>query len=79
MELPQEPERNRAVFADRADPDRKRGPFADTVGRQDGRAARGRGQERRGRVRLVMFGKQDAAGADAELRRDDAPDPELSA
>ena len=59
--------------------DRQRRPFADAVGGQDGRAARRRGEERGGGVRLVVLGEQDLRARHAEVRRDDAAHPDLLA
>ena len=54
-------------------------PFADAVRGQD-RGARRRGrEERRGRVRGVVSGKQDLRARDVEVRRNDAAHPDLLA
>ena len=55
----------------------QRGPFADAVGGQDRRASCRRGEERGGRMRDVMIGKQNLLSRHAEVRRDDAAHPDL--
>ena len=52
-----------AVRAPLAVADRERRPLADAVGGQDRRAPRRRGEERGGRVRMVVAGEQDLARA----------------
>jgi len=47
--------------------ERERGPLADAVGGEDGRAPGGRGEERGGGVRLVMLAEEDAIGPHPEL------------
>ena len=59
--------------------DRQRRPLADAVGGQDRRAARRRGEERGGGVRLMVLGEQDLASGHAEMRRDDPAHPDLFA
>src|SRR6266496_2699979 len=60
-------------------PDGERGPLADAVGGQDRRTARGSGEERGCRVRLVVTGEEDLVPRHAEVRRDDAANPDLFA
>ncbi len=67
------------AFWSAAMPDRERGPLADAVGGQDRRAARGSGEERGCRVRLVVTGEEDLVPRHAEVRRDDAANPDLFA
>src|SRR3954468_3449871 len=78
-QLPRDPDPGGAVGGDLALAERQRGPLADSVRGEDGRPP-GRGCEERGRrMRLVMFAEKDPAAADAELRRDGSPYPELAA
>jgi hypothetical protein len=59
--------------------ERKRCPFTHAISGQDGRAICGCGQERRRRVRLVMFSEQNLTSGDPQSRRDDAPHPDFLA
>ena len=54
-------------------------PLADAVRREDGRAPHRRGEESRGRVRLVVLGEEDPIARDTQLGGDDSLDPELAA
>src|ERR671935_2045808 len=57
--------------------DRQRRPLSDAVGGQDRGARRGGGEKRGGRMRRVMIRKQDLVARHAEMRRNDAADPDL--
>ena len=78
-QLAEELDRGRAVGGDRAAAHRERGPFADSVGGEDGGIARGRTEEGGGGVRSMVLGEEDPVAAHAELGGDDPLDPELAA
>ena len=67
-DLAQKCNRRASVRTPLAVADRECGPFAHTVSRQDGGAARWRSQEGSGRVRLMMFGEQDLTRRHAQVR-----------